>query len=181
MIHDLFAGIAKLSARMRLYLAIQSADTDTGELRDRDMLILELLKSQGSLRMTELWRFFPGVKPSTLSTDIKRLRGELGYVDMHVDKSDMRVHRIELSEKGLARVRELKAQRAKSYIPLARAIGKSPEEIELLQRIVDRTITLLEKEITRFAESKKQPPALDSAETQLFAGGTPKAKQEGEA
>lgn len=131
------------------------ADTDTGMLKDREILILELLKTQGAMSMTELSNFFPGVKQSTLSTDIKKLRTELDFIDMKVDKNDMRIHLIELSEKGIDKINEIKAQRGKSYIPLAKAIGTNPDEIELVDKMVKRAISLVDQEINTFAESKK--------------------------
>ncbi len=154
MTRQLFTSIAKLGTKMRIYRAIQVADSEAGALKDREILILELLKSIGSMSMTDLWRFFPGVKLSTLSTDIKKLRVDMELISMKVGKKDMRVHLIELSEKGVEKVREIKTQRAMSYIPLAKAIGKNPKEIELLDAIVNRAIALVEEEINHFAESK---------------------------
>jgi DNA-binding MarR family transcriptional regulator len=107
------------------------------------------------MSMTDLSQFFPGVKQSTLSTDIKKLRTELDLIDMKVDKHDMRIHLIELSDKGLEKINEIKAQRAKSYIPLAEAIGNDPDEIALLNKVVARAISLVDREISDFAESKK--------------------------
>jgi len=154
MVHGLFTNIAKLGIKMRIYRAVQIADSDAGVLKDREILILELLKTQGSMSMTELSQFFPGVKQSTLSTDIKKLRTELDLIDMKVDKHDMRIHLIELSDKGLEKINEVKDQRAKSYIPLAQAIGNDPDEIALLNKVVTRAIALVEQEINNFAESK---------------------------
>ncbi len=155
MINGLFTNIAKLGIKMRIYRAVQIADSDAGVLKDREILILELLKTQGSMSMTDLSQFFPGVKQSTLSTDIKKLRTELDLIDMKVDKHDMRIHLIELSDKGLEKINEIKAQRAKSYIPLAEAIGNDPDEIALLNKVVERAIALVGREISDFAESKK--------------------------
>jgi DNA-binding MarR family transcriptional regulator len=155
MINGLFTNIAKLGIKMRIYRAVQIADSDAGVLKDREILILELLKTQGSMSMTDLSQFFPGVKQSTLSTDIKKLRTELDLIDMKVDKHDMRIHLIELSDKGLEKINEIKAQRAKSYIPLAEAIGNDPDEIALLNKVVARAISLVDREISDFAESKK--------------------------
>jgi len=154
MINALFDNIARLGTKMRIYRAVQIADSEAGDLKDRDILILELLKTQGSMSMTELAQFFPGVKPSTLSTDIKKLRSELDLIDMRVDKNDMRIHLIDLSEKGRAKIDEIKTQRANSYRPLAKAIGNDPDEIALLNRVVSRAIDLVGNEIQSFAESK---------------------------
>ena len=155
MVNQLFSNIAKLGIKMRIYRAIQIADSDAGALKDREILILELLKTQGSMSMTELSRFFPGVKQSTLSTDIKKLRSEMDLIDMKVDKNDMRIHLIELSDKGFDKVKQIKSQRGKSYIPLAKAIGNDPDEIDLLNRVVNKAIDLVDQEINHFAESKE--------------------------
>jgi DNA-binding MarR family transcriptional regulator len=154
MMNGLFTNIAKLGIKMRIYRAIQIADSETGELKDREILILELLKIQGSMSMTQLSHFFPGVKLSTLSTDIRKLRG-LDLIDVKVDKKDMRIHLIELSDRGYDKVAELRAQNAKSYIPLAEAIGKNQADLDVLNRVVEKAIVLVEKEINKFAESKK--------------------------
>ncbi len=153
MTSTLFDNIARLSTKLRIYRAVQIADSEAGDLKDRDILILELLQTQGTMNMTELAQFFPGVKASTLSTDIKRLRTEMDLIDMQVDKNDMRVHLIDLSEKGRAKIAEIKTQRANSYIPLAQAIGNDPEEIKLLNKVVKRAIDLVDQEIKAFAES----------------------------
>jgi DNA-binding MarR family transcriptional regulator len=152
--NELFTNIARLGIKMRVYRAIQMADSDAGALKDREILILELLKIQGAMSMTQLLHFFPGVNFSTLSMDVKRLRN-LDFVDVKVDKNDMRIHLIELSDKGVDKVTEIRAQRAKSYIPLAAAVGKKPEDLKLLNRVVEKAIVLVEKEINKFAESKK--------------------------
>jgi DNA-binding MarR family transcriptional regulator len=154
MMDTLFANIARLGIKMRIFRAIQSADSQAGELKDREILILELLKIQGSMSMTQLSHFFPGVNLSTLSMDVKRLRN-LDLIDVKVDKNDMRIHLIELSDNGLEKVAEIRAQRAKSYIPLAAAIGKKPEDLQVLNKVVEKAIVLVEKEINHFAESKK--------------------------
>jgi DNA-binding MarR family transcriptional regulator len=156
--NTLFTNIARLGIKMRIYRAIQSADSETGELKEREALILELLKIQGCMSMTQLSHFFPGVNLSTLSMDVKRLRN-LDLIDVKVDKHDMRIHLIELSDNGLDKVTEIRAQRAKSYIPLAAAIGKKPEDLDVLNRVVEKAIVLVEKEINRFAESKKTDSA----------------------
>lgn len=154
MINQLFDNIARLGTKMRIYRAVQIADSEAGILKDRDILILELLKTQGSMSMTDLAQFFPGVKQSTLSTDIKKLRTDLDLIDMRVDKNDMRIHLIDLSEKGRSKIDEIKKQRANSYIPLAKAIGNDPDEIELLNQVVTRAIDLVDQHIKDFAESK---------------------------
>jgi DNA-binding MarR family transcriptional regulator len=155
MLNELFNGIAKLSIKMRIFRAIQMADSPAGELKDREILILELLNIQGAMSMTDLSHFFPGVKQSTLSMDIKRLRSDLDLIDMTVSKTDMRVHLIELSKGGYEKVKEIKAHRAKSYLPLAAAIGDNPDDIKLLSQIVNKAIELVVIEINNYAESKK--------------------------
>jgi len=42
--NSLFTNIARLSIKMRILRAIQAADSDAGQLKDREILILELLK-----------------------------------------------------------------------------------------------------------------------------------------
>lgn len=153
--NTLFTNIARLSIKMRIFRAVQIADSETGQLKDREILILELLKIQGSMSMTQLSHFFPGLKLSTLSMDVKRLRGELGLIHINVDKKDMRIHLIELSDKGYGKVAELRDQRGRSYVPLAEAIGKNPADLDVLNRVVEKAIVLVEKEINKFAESKK--------------------------
>lgn len=153
MISNLFDNIARLSTKMRIYRAVQIADSEAGLLKDREILILELLKTQGSMSMTDLAQFFPGVKPSTLSTDIKKLRVELDLVDMQVDKNDMRIHLIDLSEKGREKIAEIQNQRANSYIPLAKAIGNDPDEIAILNKVVTRAIDLVDQQIKTVADT----------------------------
>ncbi len=156
MLTDLFTNIAKLGIKMRIFRAIQMADSDAEILKDREILILELLNTQGPMSMTELANFFPGVKQSTLSTDIKKLRTELGLIDMKVDTQDMRIHLIELSEKGCEEISDIKAQRGRSYKPLESAIGNNADEIDLLNQVVRRAIALVDQEINSFAELKTQ-------------------------
>ena len=153
--NTLFTNIARLGIKMRIFRAVQIADSDAGQLKDREILILELLKIQGSMSMTQLSHFFPGLKLSTLSTDVKRLRGELGLIHIKVDKKDMRIHMVTLSDKGYEKVEELGAQRGRSYVPLAEAIGKNPADLDVLNRVVEKAIVLVENEINKFAESKK--------------------------
>lgn len=152
--NELFTTIAELGIKMRIYRAIQMANSDGDDLRDREILILELLKTRGPMSMGDLLRFFPGVKQSTMSADVKRLRLDLELVDMTVDRKDMRVHLIELSEKGLEKADQIQSQRVVTYMPLAKAIGEDPNEIDSLKKVVNRAIALVDKEISRFAELK---------------------------
>jgi DNA-binding MarR family transcriptional regulator len=167
-IRRFFQNVAQLSIKMRIFRAIQTAGSETGELKDREILILELLNTQGPMSMTDLLHFFPGIKQSTLSTDVKRLRAELDLVDMTVDRNDMRIHRIELSAKGRAKVEEIQQQRAQSYEPLATAIGDVPDEIEVLNRVVERTIQLVDQKINQHAEAKNQGPGSESIGNRIF-------------
>lgn len=156
MIQELFNNIARLSIKMRIYRAVQTAGTETGELKDRELLILEILRMQGPMSMSDLLRYFSGVRQSTLSTDVKRLRAELDLVDMKVDKNDMRIHLIELSKKGEEKVKESQAQRAKTYHPLATAIGDDPDELALLNSVVERAIRLVDQELSQNNEYRDQ-------------------------
>jgi len=146
---EILSIIGQLSVKMRILKAVQSANTEVGELKDREILILELLATQGAISVSELCRFFPGVAQSTISNDIKNLRTSKGFIEKRFGDKDERVHMIELTPKGFEKVNEVKEKRIKLYIPLKDAIGEDKKEIALLRRIVTTAIKKVDNELSR--------------------------------
>lgn len=147
---EILSLIGRLSVKMRILKAVQSANTEAGELKDREVLILELLATQGVMSVSELCRFLPGVAQSTISNDIKKLRTSMRFIEKRLGDQDERVHMIELTQKGYEKVSEIKEQRVKLYIPLKDAIGDDDKEIALLSRIVSSAIKKIDNELSRF-------------------------------
>lgn len=146
---EILAAIGQLSVKMRLLKAVQSANSAAAELKDREILILELLASQGAMNVTELCKFFPGVAQSTISNDIKNLRISKGFVAKRFGDQDERVHIVELTPEGSEKVDEIKEQRIQLYIPLQEAIGGDESEIAILRRIVFAAIEKIDFEFSR--------------------------------
>ncbi len=58
---ELLQQIAELSVKMRFLKAFLEADSDTPQLKDREVLILHLLGERGELTLSRLHDFFPGL------------------------------------------------------------------------------------------------------------------------
>ncbi len=144
---DLAAQILQLSVKMRLLKARHGAGSSVSELKDRDVLILELLSERGSMSVTELCKSFRGIGQSTLSADVKRLRIEKGLVEKTLGREDERVRVISLTESGREKVNELGTQRRKTYAALMKGIGDDPDELEVLETIVERATREIEQEL----------------------------------
>ncbi len=157
MAKSLMEAIGELSVKMRLVRARHEAGSDTEDLRDREVLLLELLNDRGKASVSEVCRFFPGVGQSTISTDITRLWRDRGLVSKVLDPTDQRSHTVELTEEGQQKVAEIKERRAKVFGALADLLGTDPGELAVLKRVVERAIAGLDRklsEVTRNEEDR---------------------------
>lgn len=110
--------VGQLSVKMRLLKALQGAGSDVSELKDRELLILELVGSRGEITVGEIRRHFPNLVPSTISADLKKLRTDLGFIKKKLGVKDERMHIVELSQKGCEKVKEIHQKRLQNYEPL---------------------------------------------------------------
>lgn len=117
------------------------------ELKDREVLILELLHDRGSMNVSELSKFFPGVGDSTISMDTTRLWKDKGLVDKKLSTTNLRVHTVELTNLGKKKIVELHEKRLQRLEILADAIGEDPEEIRVLKGMFDRMVRELDKRL----------------------------------
>lgn len=128
---------------MRILRARIGGDSDIAKLNDRQLLILEMLSDRKQLSVSELCECFKNVGQSTISTDIKLFRSR-GWIHKKLSTADERVHLIELTGEGEKKIKEIQTRGVKTYLPLAKAIGKNEDELQVLAKIVRRAIEELD-------------------------------------
>ena len=148
MLDTLIARISQLSVKMRLYKSYLQPKNEPNQLSDRQVLILELLKDQGSMSLVALCSVLKCYGQSTISADIKTLRADRGFVQIIV-KDDARIHLFTLTATGHEKVDNFRCQRAKLYAPVAKVLPTKPEERKIIQDTVDAAIENLDEELGR--------------------------------
>ncbi len=152
MTKELLHKIGELSVKMRYYKAIQEAEAGLEDLKDRELVLLELLGSKGPMNIAELRTYvYPEVRQSTISGDVKKFR-TMGLVEKRFGVEDERVHLVELTPTGIDKVKQIKAKRIERLSLLDEAIGNDPDVLPILNDVVDRCIKRVDQEL-RLAKS----------------------------
>ena len=137
--------IDEISLQMRLLRAAEEADTSLEELTEREILILELLNERGKMSISDVANSFARVAPSTISITLTKLWRDRGLVSKAIDPSNQRVTTVELTDKGIDTVEQIKRGRAERFRILIDALGLKEQEYEVLTSIMVRAISYLDK------------------------------------
>ena len=140
---DIIERVAELGLKMRLFKARHTGN-NLSELKDRDVLILELLGQQSGMNGVELGSHFKGLSLSSISVDLKKLRN-LKLVNREIDKKDERKYKFGLTKKGTARLLEIRELRKSMFEPLANALGEDINELKIISKFIQKAIDGLDK------------------------------------
>ena len=145
--------VGRLSSKMRLLKALQSAGSETSELKDREILLLELLGSQGPVTVTVIRKYFPNIAASTISADLKKLRIDLGYIKKRLGIEDERTHLVELTPKGLEKVREISEKRLQMFKPIATSFQERPNALDVISDFLDLAVSKVDQALGEYGWS----------------------------
>lgn len=137
--------IDAISLQMRLLRAAEEADTSLEELTEREILILELLKERGKMSISDVANSFARVAPSTISITLTKLWRDKEQVSKAIDPSNQRVTTVELTDKGIDTVEQIKRGRAERLRILIDALGLNEQEHEVFKSIVARAVNYLNR------------------------------------
>ena len=145
--------VGQLSAKMRFLKALQGAGNETSELKDREILLLEVIGSQSPITVTDIRKHFPNIGPSTISADLKKLRVDLGYIEKKFGIEDERTHLVELTPKGVEKVKEISEKRLQVYRPLVACFQERPEAVGVLSDFLDLTLNKVDQALNEYGWS----------------------------
>ena len=151
--------IYDVSLLTRLLKATLEDEEDEG-LREREILILELLEGRGPMSISDIGGHFPRKASSTISSDISRLwkletGSDEGLVDKSISKESERERLITLTETGRRKLHDIKAIRSKTHAALIKWLGLDEEEEEVLTRVLERTVQKMEQAIKNPSNGKE--------------------------
>jgi DNA-binding MarR family transcriptional regulator len=145
--------IDELGMRMRLLRVAQEGGSESENLSERDVLLLELLNGRGRMTVSEVAAAHPNVSESTISTNITKLWRNQKLVSKTINPDNQRVTFVELADKGRQVLRVVKQQRSERLATLFRAMEFADGEREVLQRLAARAITFFDE----YLGMKKNP------------------------
>jgi DNA-binding MarR family transcriptional regulator len=136
-------SLSELLGLWRLNKAHKIAGQVGQKLSVREIFILELLKMKGRITIMEMAKLVretggENVADSTISTDLMKLWREDKLIAKCLDSENPRQRLITLTLAGETLVDELKKQRALSLGNLLDALVLSPQEVDLLNRVISR-------------------------------------------
>ena len=137
--------IDDLSMRMRLMRAAQEGTSQTEDLSERDILLLELLNSRGRMAVSEISAAYPNVSESTISTNITKLWKNRKLVSKTINPENQRMTFVDLTDKGKELLNVIKQQRGERLTMLFRAMEFSDEERAMMERVVARAIEFFDE------------------------------------
>lgn len=142
---DLEKGIREISLRMRLLRAMQEERSHSDDLTERDVMILELLKEQGRMTVSQIAAAEPNVSDSTISTNVTRLWRDKKMVSKTIGPENQRITVVELTDKGKKAVELVNKHRAERFQALFEAIKVTDDEKQVLIKVLNRANTFFDK------------------------------------
>ncbi len=133
--------IYDMALRVRLYLASKlSEETRFKDLSAREVLILELTGTRGSMSISEIGNFYPKVSSSAISTTITRLWKDKKMVKKKIHPENQRITTVDLTAKGRQVLEQIKKNQSDVFNTVTTSLGLSLEESESFQVILEHAI-----------------------------------------
>jgi DNA-binding MarR family transcriptional regulator len=132
--------IDELGFRMRLLRAGQEDQAHTGDITERDMLLLEMLNERGRMTVSEISASYSNASESTISTNITKLWRNKKLVSKTINPENQRVTFVELTEKGVELVKKIRQMRSERLATLFKAMEITEEESKVMERVMERAV-----------------------------------------
>ena len=138
--------IYEMAFRVRLYVASKLIENRRlNDLSDREMLLLELVGTMGSLSISEIGNFYPKVSSSTISTTITRLWRDKKLVDKNILPENQRITTVNLTEKGRMVLDKIRQNQEDVFKTVTASLGLSGKQNESFQHILAHAIGHFDK------------------------------------
>lgn len=89
-----------MALKSRILRALSQQENESGGLTEREIHILELVRERQQMTISEIARCFPGVVPSTISSDITRLWDEKDLLEKEIDRTNQRTKLVRITKRG---------------------------------------------------------------------------------
>jgi DNA-binding MarR family transcriptional regulator len=133
--------IYDMAFRVRLFIASKlSEEKRVNDLSDREALFLELIGTKGSMSISEISNFYPGVSHSTISTTITKLWKEKKLVDKFILPENQRITTVCLTDKGRDRLEQIKQKQSDVFTTVANSLDLTAEQNESFHLILKNAI-----------------------------------------
>jgi len=144
---DLEKAVYEISDKMEQLKAMQESLSHSGDLTERDIMILNALSQRGKMSISEIAIAVPNVADSTISSNVTKLWREKRLVSKTKNPDNQRTTIVELTDTGKKAVEVYKKQKAERFKALFQAIKVNDEERIVLIRVLDRAIRFFEKRL----------------------------------
>lgn len=138
--------IYDLAFRVRLFIASKlSEENRANGLSNREVLLLELIDTKGSMSISEISRFYPKVSGSTVSTTITKLWKEKNLVQKNILPENQRITAVNLTEEGQKALTQIKEKLSPLFNSVAESLGLSVEQDQSFQQILKKSIVFFDE------------------------------------
>jgi DNA-binding MarR family transcriptional regulator len=148
--------IYDLAFRVRLFIALKLSEENRVEhLSDREVLLLELIDTKGSMNISEISRFYPKVSNSTISTTISKLWKEKQLVEKNILPENQRITTVSLTDEGRRILSQIKEKQSEIFNTVAESLGLSAEPDQLFHQILKKSIVFFDALLDLRPEKQK--------------------------
>lgn len=148
--------IYDLAFRVRLFIALKLSEENRVEhLSDREVLLLELIDTKGSMNISEISRFYPKVSNSTISTTISKLWKEKQLVEKNILPENQRITAVSLTYEGRRILSQIKEKQSKIFNTVAESLGLSAEPDQPFHQILKKSIVFFDALLDLRPEKQK--------------------------
>lgn len=145
---DLKKMIYRLAFKTRVLKSMIESDEEN--LSEREIMILDLLKYNKSMSITEISSNFKNLAISTISADISKLWKENEYVEKKVDPSNERVRLVELTDKGDEKLKDIVKKRFIMFEAIIDALDLNTVEEEIFIKALERALPSMDSTIEEY-------------------------------
>ena len=153
---NLRKGIYDLSDRMRRLMISQESEGYRAELTMRDVLILDLLRQQGPMTVSQISKTVPDVAGSTVSINITKLWREKKFVSKTKKYDNQRTTVVELTNNGKKAIEFFNNRREERFNMLFQALNLSEDEEKVITDAIGRAIKFFDKNLPGKLNGVKQ-------------------------
>jgi len=137
--------IYDMAFRVRLYSASKLYEEKRiHDLNDREMMLLELVSTKGSMSISEICNFYPRISSSTISTTITRLWKDKQLVEKKILPENQRITTVNLTEKGQKVLGQIKKKQSHVLKTITASLELSGGQSESFQKLLGNAIAFFD-------------------------------------
>lgn len=132
----------EISVKMRL-LKLAQETKSTERYSEREILLLELIDANNKMSISEITENFKVVSKSIISSTISNF-WKTKLVNKDKDFANQRITYVSLTPEGKKLLSEIREQQAERFSVLIDALGLTPEETKMMERILENAIKMFD-------------------------------------